>query len=186
MSSPGQLVEDAVEAAKKAVQFDQEGQLEPSIYYYEAAATLLERATTLLEPDKATSFKSKAIEYRNRAGELKSSFNKETKIVEGDANKERVQKCYFLLQQAIEEDEAGDKDDAVELYAQAIEFITQNSDLMQGELKRLALQALDRAEALKGCFERPLECVAKLCDQQVSKGSPRWRRRFPRRRPPPG
>jgi hypothetical protein len=33
MSSPGQLVEDAVEAAKKAVQFDQEGQLEPSIYY---------------------------------------------------------------------------------------------------------------------------------------------------------
>ncbi|RZC40647.1 Peptidase C2 and/or MIT domain containing protein, partial [Asbolus verrucosus] len=155
MSSPGHLLEDAVEAAKKAVQFDQQGEIEPSIYYYEAAAALLGRATALVDPDKAASFDEKAAEYKNRAEELKNSRNKETKIIEEDVNKQRVQKCYFLLQQAIEEDEAGDKEDAIELYAKAIEFITQFPDLMQGELKQLALQALDRAEALKGIKREP-------------------------------
>ena len=150
MSSPGQFIEDAVEAAKKAVQFDQQGQIEPSIYYYESASTLLERATTLLEDEKAQTFKAKAAEYKNRAEELRNSQKTETKILEEDVNKQRVQKCYFLLQQAIEEDEAGDKEDAIELYAKAIEFITQFPDLMQGELKQLALQGLERAEALKG------------------------------------
>ncbi|XP_063916671.1 calpain-7-like [Zophobas morio] len=155
MSSPGQFIEDAVEAAKKAVQFDQQGQIEPSIYYYESASTLLERATTLLEDEKAQTFKAKASEYKNRAEELRNSQKTETKILEEDVNKQRVQKCYFLLQQAIEEDEAGDKEDAIELYAKVIEFITQFPDLMQGELKQLALQGLERAEALKGIKREP-------------------------------
>ncbi|XP_044253389.1 calpain-7-like [Tribolium madens] len=156
MSSPGTVIEDAVEAAKKAVQFDQEGKIEASIYYYEAASALLERATTLVKEDKAKSFKIKSNEYKNRALELQNSQNKESKIIKGDVNKQQLQKGYFLLQEAIEEDESGDKDDAIELYAKAIEFITQNPDLMQGELKQLALQALERAEALKGIKHEPM------------------------------
>lgn len=55
-----------------------------------------------------------------------------------------------MLQQAIEEDEQGDKDDAIQLYAKAVEYVTKYPELMQGELRRIALQALDRAETLKG------------------------------------
>lgn len=61
-----------------------------------------------------------------------------------------IKQCYFLLQQAIDEDEQGDKDDAIELYAKAVEYVTKYPELMQGELRRIALQALDRAETLKG------------------------------------
>lgn len=153
MSNPDQLLDDAIEAAKKAVQFDQEGQLEPSAYYYEAAATLLEQAVDLVEPEKASTFLEKAQQYVKRAGELKIAKNKGKQAV--DETKQRIHKCHFLLQQAIEEDESGDKDDAIELYAKAIEFITHNPDLMQGELKQIALQALDRAEALKGIKWEP-------------------------------
>ncbi|EFA09011.1 calpain-7 [Tribolium castaneum] len=148
------LIEDAVEAAKKAVQFDQEGKTEASIYYYEAASALLERAATSLDSDKAKSFKTKSNEYKNRALELQNARNTDHKV-ESDTNKQQLQKGYFLLQEAIEEDESGDKSDAIELYAQAIEFITKNPDLMQGELKQLALQALERAEALKGIKHEP-------------------------------
>lgn len=54
------------------------------------------------------------------------------------------------MQQAIEEDEHGDKMDAIELYAKAVEYATSYPDILQGELKTLALQALERAETLKG------------------------------------
>lgn len=54
------------------------------------------------------------------------------------------------MQQAIDEDEQGDKDDAIDLYAKAVEYVTKYPELMQGELRRIALQALDRAETLKG------------------------------------
>lgn len=150
MASPGQMIDDAVEAAKKAVQFDTQGQIEASIYYYQAAATLLQRASALEDLEKADTLVQKANEYKIRAEELGNSSKEENKLIQGDDNKQRVQKGYFLLQQAVEEDEAGDKEDAIELYAKAIEFITHHPDLMQGELRQLALQALDRAEALKG------------------------------------
>lgn len=57
------------------------------------------------------------------------------------------------MQQAIEEDEQGDKDDAIQLYAKAVEYVTKYPELMQGELRSIALQALDRAETLKGKFK---------------------------------
>ncbi|KAJ8974019.1 hypothetical protein NQ317_006489 [Molorchus minor] len=130
MSSPTELLDNAVEAAKKAVQFDQECQLNIAAYYYEAAARLLEQAA-ISDPDRAETLNGKATEYKNRANELQNKTPQENKI-------------------AIDEDEQGDKADAVKLYTQAIEYITQYPDLMQGELKTFILRALDRAEELKG------------------------------------
>ncbi|KAJ8965118.1 hypothetical protein NQ314_004343 [Rhamnusium bicolor] len=153
MSSPTDLLGNAVEAAKKAVQFDQEGETNISAYYYEAAARLLEQAAIVSSPESIEPLKEKADEYKNRANELKTKTPEESKIVESDGNRSKLKQCYFLLQQAIDEDEQGEREDAVELYTKAIEYITQFPDLMQGELKALTLRALDRAEELK---ERPL------------------------------
>nr|CAH7759709.1 unnamed protein product [Callosobruchus chinensis] len=152
MSGQDTVLDHAIEAAKKAVQFDQQGESTIAAYYYEAAVRLLNQAATDLPPDQAESLKEKAVDYSNRAGELKNK-TPEPKIEEDSAkteSKTRLKQCHFLLQQAIEEDEQGDKDEAIELYAQAVEYCTQYPDLMQGELKTLILQALDRAEELKG------------------------------------
>lgn len=152
MSAPINYLEDAVEAAKKAVQFDQQGEVSVSSYYYEAAARLLQQAAINCEPEKAVSLKQKASEYLGRANELKIR-SPEKKMVDESSDpesKRKLKQCHFLLQQAIEEDEQGDKDDATELYTKAVEYITQFPDLFQGDLKVLTLKALDRAEELKG------------------------------------
>ncbi|XP_018570813.1 calpain-7-like [Anoplophora glabripennis] len=155
MSNPGQLLDNAVEAAKKAVQYDEQGEPKISAYYYEAAARLLEQAAITVGPERGDSFREKAHEYKNRASELMNKSPVESKIVENDTSNTKLKQCYFLLQQAIDEDEQGDKEDAVELYTKAIEYITQFPDLMQGDLKTLTLQALDRAEQLKGIRKEP-------------------------------
>lgn len=151
MSSSDILLDNAIEAAKKAVQFDQQGEPNISAYYYESASHLLHQVLSLIEdPNKSESLKEKAIQYKSRADELQNKVPLESKIIDEDTNTSRLKQCHFLLNQAIDEDEAGDKEDAIELYAKAIEYITQFPDLMQGDLKSLTLQALDRAEELKG------------------------------------
>lgn len=142
------ILDTAVEAAKKAIQFDQEGLIDPSIYYYEAAARLLEQVS-ISEPDKAEAFEPKISDYKSRAQALRDS-NKTSELIKEDESEQRKRQCYFLMQQAIASDESGDKEDAIEMYTQAIEYATQYPDLMQSDLRALVLQALDRAEILKG------------------------------------
>ncbi|KAF7284586.1 hypothetical protein GWI33_021868 [Rhynchophorus ferrugineus] len=155
MSNASKLVENAITAAKIAVKFDQEGRKEPSIYYYDAAANILKQAINQLDDeDKKAPLLKKIIEYQKRIQTLRESIKTEEKLI--PENKEEsdkrtiVKKCYFLLQQAIEEDEQGDAKDAIELYANAVEYITKYPEVLQGELKQLTLQALERAEFLKG------------------------------------
>lgn len=153
MSSPTNLMDNAVEAAKKAVQFDEAGESHIAAYYYEAASRLLTQAGLTAEPDKQESLSKKATQYKNRAGELRNKTPEELNVDEAsNAKSTKLKQCYFLLQQAIDEDEQGDKEDAIELYAKAVEYVTENPELMQNELKKLALQALERAEELKGWY----------------------------------
>lgn len=154
MSSPITLVDNAIETAKRAIQFDEQGETNIAIYYYEASSRLLSQAALIADSTKAESLNGKAIQYKNRANELKNKTLEEHMIDETvNDRKTKLKQCYFLFQQAIEEDEQGDKDDAIELYAKAVEYVTENSELMQGELKRIALQALERAEELKGWYK---------------------------------
>jgi calpain-7 len=149
-SSPIQFIEDAIEAARRAVQFDSEGQLEPAIYFYKVASKLLINAAGVSEPDKAESLRHKSLEYSNRSVTLENIKNKQYNPIAEDVHKQRLRRCHFLFQQALDADSEGLKDTAVELYTQAIEYVTHYPELMQGDLKDVALQALDRAEELKG------------------------------------
>lgn len=56
-----------------------------------------------------------------------------------------------ILQQALDADESGDKDAAVELYTKAVETILKIGDpALRERLNKYAVQALDRAEELRG------------------------------------
>lgn len=144
-------IEDAVAAARRAVEFDAAGQQEPAAYFYKVASKLLKKAAEYSEqPDKAASLDRKADEYHARADELQNQKDSENKIEAEDPHRQKLKRCHFLLQQGLEADAAGLGDTAVELYTNAIEYVTHNPELMQGELKELVLQALERAEDLKG------------------------------------
>ncbi|KAL1494017.1 hypothetical protein ABEB36_009690 [Hypothenemus hampei] len=156
-NSSSELIINAVNAAQIAVKFDNERQYAPSAYYYEIAAKWLNQAVESLESgsEKSESLKLKSKEYSERAEVLLNQskeeiLNLQENEKQEDEKKIIVKQCYFLLQQAIAEDEQGEKEDAVELYTKAVEFIAKHPDLMNGELRSLALQALDRAETLKG------------------------------------
>lgn len=151
MSSPTNVIENAVEASKKAVQFDEQGESSIAAYYYEAASRLLSQAALVADAENQVSLHNKAAEYKKRATELRNKNNEEHNPEKTNNEKTtKTKQFHFLLQQAIEEDEQGDKEDAIELYAKAIEYVTENQELMQGELKKVAIQALERAEELKG------------------------------------
>lgn len=56
-----------------------------------------------------------------------------------------------ILSSALDADERGEKEQAVELYTKAVEFILKISDAKTREqLNKYAVQALDRAEELRG------------------------------------
>lgn len=56
-----------------------------------------------------------------------------------------------ILRQALDADEKGDKDVAVELYTKAVETILKIGDpALRERLNKYAVQALDRAEELRG------------------------------------
>ncbi|XP_072948969.1 calpain-7-like isoform X2 [Epargyreus clarus] len=64
-----------------------------------------------------------------------------------------MQQCYFLLQQALDADEADLKDLALQLYTQAVELAVSVKDAdpdIKTRIKNVATQALDRAEEIKG------------------------------------
>ncbi|KAB0794256.1 hypothetical protein PPYR_13876 [Photinus pyralis] len=154
MSRPLQLIEDAVEAARRAVQFDSNGQQDPAIYFYNIAAKNLNQAAQISEPEKAQSLSKKAQEYAARAATLTNAKNSQTHVIQEDVHKQRMRRCHFLLEQALDADAAGLKDDAIQLYANAIEYVTQNSELLHGELKDVIIRGLERAEELKGVSKR--------------------------------
>lgn len=151
MHRPTNILDNAIEASKKAVQFDEQGESNIAAYYYEAASRLLLQAAVVANVDNQEELNTKAQQYKDRAVELRSKiYENHNADKQNNSKTTKIKQFHFLLQQAIEEDEQGDKDDAIELYAKAIEYATENPELMQGELKKVVLQALERAEELKG------------------------------------
>ncbi|RZF40684.1 hypothetical protein LSTR_LSTR016779 [Laodelphax striatellus] len=64
-------MEDAVEAANKAVNFDRVGQKEAASYFYLEACRLLELASSAeRDESKRTDMLAKAQQYRERAGQI--------------------------------------------------------------------------------------------------------------------
>lgn len=144
------FVEDAVASAKRAVAFDGENMLDPAIYFYNAAANLLRKAAELSEPEKREAFNAKANEYTERANILSEIKKNQHPEFQRDEKKQKLKSFQFLMEQALDADAAELKDTAVELYSDAIEFCTKNPEIMHGEVRDLVMQALERAEVIKG------------------------------------
>lgn len=140
---------NATEAASLAVQFDQAGETDKAVECYRTAARLLDRIRDRFPPDKQLEVRNKVQEYLERATTLI-----EQKDRAQQAESERaMQQCYFLMQQALEADEANMKDSALQLYLQAVEFavsVKVNIPEIKTKISNMAAQALDRAEEIKG------------------------------------
>ncbi|XP_028163576.1 calpain-7-like isoform X7 [Ostrinia furnacalis] len=140
---------NAREAASLAIQFDQMGETDKAVECYRTAARILDRARDSVSLERRSEIREKVQEYLKRANALQ-----EQKDVAQQAEVERsLQQCYFLMQQALDADEADLKDIALQLYTQAVELavtIKSSDPEIKEKVKGLASQALDRAEDLKG------------------------------------
>ncbi|XP_039286093.1 calpain-7 [Nilaparvata lugens] len=152
-------MDDALEAANKAVNFDQVGQKEAASYYYLEASRLLQLASAAeTDEGKRTDLLNKAQQYRERAGQIDilrlCEMTKNSQLAD-QRDQQSLRRCRFLSSQALDADEAGQKELALQLYLQAVELSLATrkeiSDVeIQNKLNALASQALDRAEQLKG------------------------------------
>ncbi|XP_046484160.1 calpain-7 [Neodiprion pinetum] len=145
----GQTLEDALIAARRAVQFDSSQQYKQALYYYDLAT---KRLATLPHDAKLT---SKLTEYQDRISTLKTLLAEQDRRLHSNVgtNQADLQRCNFLFSQALDADEAGCKDIAIKLYTDAVELgLSANpaDPERKQKLTNLARLALDRAEALKG------------------------------------
>lgn len=157
--SASSLVAAAVTSSTRAVQFDHNGHLDAAVFNYRQAASLLQLAVrsggaVSEDPTKAEAWTLKAQEYLQRADELERTQRKMPEQIAPSQNMKLLQQCHFLFQQGLEADEADQKDEAVQLYTQAVEVglkASKSSDdeHLKAKIASLARTALDRAEHLK-------------------------------------
>ncbi|XP_022129624.2 calpain-7 [Pieris rapae] len=142
-------LENATEAASLAVQFDQASQPDKAVECYRTAARLLDRICAQVPSSQQSDIRIKVKEYLERATFLQEQKNKAQQA----ESVRDLEKCYFLMQQALDADEANLKDLALQLYMQAVELAvsvkTSDPDI-NIKIKGFAKQALDRAEEIKG------------------------------------
>lgn len=168
----GHLEQDAVELASRAIQFDREGQVDPAVFYYREAAQILHSA--FLNGSQLLNIKEKVKEYLDRAETLIEQKNADKPTQEQkNVHQQELERAQFLLHQAFDEDSDGNKEEAVKLYSQAVELClkarkqTQDATL-QKNLTKLAEQALERAEALKGVKDKKSEPSLSATSKPVS------------------
>ncbi|KAK7494940.1 hypothetical protein BaRGS_00013819 [Batillaria attramentaria] len=138
------LQREGTNLAHQAVTCDNAQRFDMAIFYYtEAAQTLLAAAQA---GSNYPSLVEKATQYMLRAEQLKE--------VEKSQQQTDLEKARFLLSEALDEDEKGDVEDAIELYTEAVDLCikirdsTQDSGL-KAKVTKMATQALDRGEQLK-------------------------------------
>ncbi|XP_069359715.1 calpain-7-like isoform X2 [Maniola hyperantus] len=140
---------NATEAASLAVTFDQTGQSEKAVECYRTAARLLDRVSSHVSPESQADLRQKVKEYLGRA----TFLQEQNERAQQEDSERLMQKCYFLMQQALDADEANLKELALQLYTQAVELAVSvkvsNPDI-KTRINGLAAQALDRAEEIKG------------------------------------
>ncbi|KAL2084694.1 hypothetical protein ACEWY4_020212 [Coilia grayii] len=143
---------DAVKFAKSAVLFDQKGKYNEAAFYYKEAAQALIYAG--MAGSKLENIQDKVNEYLDRVQALHNAVQAQSNDPLKTKHQLDLERAYFLVTQAFDEDEKQNTDEAIELYTQAVELCIQASNEtsdqgLQGKLKQLARQALDRAEGLK-------------------------------------
>ncbi|ROT76129.1 Calpain-7 [Penaeus vannamei] len=153
MEEAQENVNHAAEVARQATHFDASGSHQAAIYMYRQAAEYLQRAMTLglstpALQDHAMKYKERADQLENLDSQAQSAQN----TMEGGQSE--LSRANFLLLEAFEEDEAGNMEEAIEHYTNAVQLCleamkTIEDPKMSDKLRKLAEQALTRAEVLK-------------------------------------
>ncbi|XP_039593575.1 calpain-7 [Polypterus senegalus] len=151
---------DAVKFAKSAVQHDQSGKYKEAVFYYKEAAQALIYAG--MAGSKLENIQEKITEYLDRVEALHSAVEAQGADPLKSKHQLDMERAYFLVTQAFDEDEKGNNEEAIELYTQAVELCIQTANeatdsAFQMKLKQLARQALDRAEILKDSMSKPVQ-----------------------------
>lgn len=171
---------DAITFAKSAVQHDQKGKYNEAVFYYKEAAQALIYAG--MAGSKLENIQDKVNEYMDRVQTLLNAVKAQSSEPLKSKHQLDLERAYFLVTQAFEEDEKENADEAIELYTQAVELCIQTSNetsdqVLQGKLKQLARQALDRAEGLKESLNKPVNHDKSV--PSVTKASAQVRQFFP-------
>ncbi|KAL8615723.1 hypothetical protein ACOMHN_007476 [Nucella lapillus] len=157
-ADPTTLQTEGANLAYQAVTCDQQEKYDLALFYYtEAAQTLLAAACA---GSDHPSLVDKATEYMLRAEQLKGIASAKNGNSAGQDTLHKTQqqtdleRARFLLTEALDEDEKGDMEDAIELYTQAVELCIQIRDTtddapLKAKVTKMATEALDRGEALK-------------------------------------
>ncbi|KAK7109473.1 calpain-7-like [Littorina saxatilis] len=152
------LQKEGANLAHQAVTHDQQEKYDMALFYYtEAAQTLL---AAVHAGGSHPSLAEKATEYMLRAEQIKDMISAKNGNSDGGVVEEKSQqqidleRARFLLTEALDEDEKGDMQDAIDLYTEAVELCIKIRDStednsLKTKVTKMATEALDRAEALK-------------------------------------
>ncbi|KAK2170660.1 hypothetical protein LSH36_1g05016 [Paralvinella palmiformis] len=175
MTDPKALEQDAVSFAQRAVQCDEQGLFDTAIFYYTEATQAL--VTAASAGSKVPNLITKSYEYTRRVDELKAlkvQHDTSSPYVAPVKTKQQqeLDRARYLIEQAFEEDEAGNREEAFELYTQAAELCLNlrqdtNDKEAQAKITKLATLAVERAEQLKKSNEASLGPLPPLEDPTV-------------------
>ncbi|XP_062509577.1 calpain-7-like [Corticium candelabrum] len=151
------LLKQAQKSAEQAVEADGVGEYYPASLLYLEAFELVQNAIRM-NPSLEASCRETANSYLTRAQALSQIMARTDRGFHDRAPLSRQQsleqRCYFMLEDALETENSGNKDEAVEMYLSAAELClkTRQSAInpkVRGKLEKVAKEAMDRAEHLK-------------------------------------
>ena len=152
------LLADVKVLAVRAVEQEKENQFQFAAFCYEETARLIDIVLGLGADQPG--LRERAEEYRDRSKTLSSliSSNTTPEHVAHEPGSGELARAYNLLAEALELDEAGEAEDALEQYKLAVEVCLETkknveSKSVQEKLSRVAVQALERAEKLRADLE---------------------------------
>lgn len=110
MAHVQRLIDEALHATNRAIEFDKNGNHEAAAaYYYRAAADLLDQAVeTVTDETNKELWGSKADSYRKRANKLEQIHDSRQLPIAQSSQDKQLSQCYFLFDQGLLADEAGD------------------------------------------------------------------------------
>ncbi|KAI8515938.1 calpain 7 [Branchiostoma belcheri] len=137
---------DAVSFASIAVRLDQEGNQDEAIFYYLEAAEALRNAG---QAGSKMAVVEKAMEYLDRVEQLKQIRTGGGTFQMKTQQQIDLERARFLIEHAFEEDENDNKEEAAELYMEAVELcLKARKETTDGELQaklgKLATDAIER------------------------------------------
>lgn len=153
MDEVEKLVNQAADIARQATTFDTGGSHQAAIYMYRQAAAYLQQAQA--RGFSTPSIADRVQQYSDRADVLEQNDQKLYSAPQAmEGGQSELGRANFLLLEGLEEDEAGNAEEAIELYSSAVQLCLEVSKSVKNtsiaeKLRNLAEQALTRAEVLK-------------------------------------